>query len=394
MTIEASKSSKLAGKKIALCVTGSVAAVQAPRLARELIRHGAKVTAYMTPDACEIIHLNAMQFATQREVVTKLTGRLEHLQDFDLILVAPATMATMGKLACGIADNAVTALALSSRAKVLIAPAMHLAMYENAIFKENAEKLKKLGYRFLAPKIEEGAAKLAGVEEIVDAAIFQLDKKDLANLRVLLTAGPTIEYIDPIRMITNKSSGKMGIALAREAHLRGARVTLIYGSGTEPVPAYLNVKRVETSKQMLEAVEKEIKSCDVFISAAAVSDFSTSQAKSKIDSRRGALTLKLEPTPKILERVKKQKVFKVGFKALYGVSEKELLSAARSSLKEYALNLVVANDVAKGIFGGNESEVYILDEKKVTHVQRSDKSRVAENILDEVAAKLGRGRKR
>lgn len=387
MNIKGRKSEKLANKRIALCVTGSIAALQAPRLARELIRHGASVTAYLTQDACEIIHPNAMQYATQQEVVLQLTGRLEHLAEFDLILVAPATMATIGKLAQGIADNAVTALLLSSKTRVLIAPAMHGEMYENAILQENIAKLKKLGYKFIAPKMEEDSAKLADLGEIVDAVLFELHKKDFSGLRVLVTAGPTIEYIDPIRIITNKSSGKTGIAIAREAYLRGADVELIYGYGTEKPPRYLNVEQVETTKQMLECVEKKIEHCNVFISAAAVSDFCTASRKSKIDSREGALTLKLEPTPKILDKAKKYKVFKLGFKALHDASEKELLSASRSLLKEYALDLVVANDVAKGIFRSDTSEVYIVDAKKETRV-RGTKALIAEKILDEIAARM------
>ncbi|MEE9474715.1 MAG: bifunctional phosphopantothenoylcysteine decarboxylase/phosphopantothenate--cysteine ligase CoaBC, partial [Candidatus Hydrothermarchaeaceae archaeon] len=298
---------RLKGKRIALCVTGSVAAVQSLGLARELIRHGADVTAYMSKSAMGIIHRDTMEFATGQEVITKITGKLEHLFEFDLILIAPATANTIGKIACGIADTTVTALVLSSKARVLIAPAMHGRMYENAIVRENIEKLKTHGYTFIESKFDENKAKLADICDIIDAAIFALSKKDYAGKRVAVTAGPTLEYIDPIRVITNKSSGKMGIALAREAYFRGAKVKLIYGCGTAKVPQYIDTKRVETSKEMLEAVEAAIPDCDIFISAAAVSDFAPSPTKKKIDTERGDLALKLMPTPKILERIKTSK---------------------------------------------------------------------------------------
>ena len=206
MEVEA-KSRRLLGRRIALGVTGSIAAIEAPKIARELLRHGAVVKCYMTPEARRIIHPNAMEFATQEDVVTRLTGRLEHLEEFDLVLIAPATATTISKIVKGIADTPVTALALSTRAKVVIAPAMHDSMYENPIFKENMERLKALGYRLVDPRFQESRAKLAGIDGIVDACIAELTERELEGKRVLVTAGPTIEYLDPVRILTIKSSG-------------------------------------------------------------------------------------------------------------------------------------------------------------------------------------------
>lgn len=377
--------SKLKNKKIALCVAGSIAAIEAPKLARELMRYGAEVTAYMTKDAQKIIHPNALEFATQREVVTELTGKLEHLYEFDLILTAPATAATISKIAHGIADTPVTALVLSSRAKVLIAPAMHLSMYEHPTLKENVQKLKKLGYRIVEPRVEEDAAKLAKIDDILNTAIFELHNKDLKGLKILVTSGPTLEYIDPIRIITNKSSGRMGVEIAREAFFRGANVKLVHGAGPHAPPSYLNATHVETGGEMLAAVEKE--SFDVFISAAAVSDFTVKKADKKIDSSK-PLSLKLIPVPKILEKVKNRRAFKVGFKALHNATKEELLKAAAKSLKNYNLDLVVANDVSKGTFGSEKNEVYLVSRSSIVHIPLTTKAEIAEKTLDIVALSI------
>jgi phosphopantothenoylcysteine decarboxylase/phosphopantothenate--cysteine ligase len=342
---------RLKGRKIALCVTGSVAAIISGQIARELMRNGAEVTAYMSDGASDIIHKNTMEFATGREVVTELTGRVEHLAKFDLILIAPATANTIGKIAFGVADTPVTSLVMASDAQVLVAPAMDGGMWKNKILKQNIEMLKDIGYDFIEPKLEEGKAKLADISDVVDAAIFALSKKDFKGKKVVVTAGPTIEYIDPIRIITNKSSGKMGIAIAREAYFRGAEVKLIYGPGTVNVPRYIETTNVETSQEMLEVVESVISDSCIFISAAAVSDFTPKTSKKKIGTEKGDLTLKLAPTSKILGHVRDSKAFKVGFKALHGVSKKELSAAAKKSMQKYKLDMVVANEeIAKRIF--------------------------------------------
>ena len=176
----------------------------------------------------------------------------------------------------------------------------------------------------------------------------------------------------------------MGIAIAREAYFRGADVKLICGPGTATAPSYIDTVSVETSKEMLEAAEAAIKDCDIFVSAAAVSDYTLKPEKKKIETEKGDLTLELSPTSKILEHIKDSKALKVGFKALHGVSEKELTDAAKKSLKKYKLDMVVANDVKRGAFGADDNDVYIIDRKgKPKHI-KDTKEEIARHIFDKI----------
>lgn len=382
MDIKGVKGKRLEGKRIALGVTGSVAAIESPRLARELMRHGAEVTAFLTRGSSDIIHPNTMEFATAKDVVTRLTGNLEHLWEFDLIIIAPATANIISKMAMGIADDALSTLVVSSRATILVAPGMHQNMFANPIIKENMDKLAGLGFRFISPRMEEGKAKVADVGTIVDEAIRALTEKDLDGKKVLVTGGPTIEYIDPIRIISNKSSGKMGAALAREAWLRGAQVTLVMGPGTTEAAQGIQVVRVETAKDMMDAVLAAVDETDILIMSAAVTDFAPTIAPEKIPTRDGGITVKLEPTEKILQAVKDKKCKKVGFKALNDVQDQELVKAAREIMTESNLDMVAANDVAKGVFGSDMAEVILVDNKGETKVQKASKDEVAKAILD------------
>jgi phosphopantothenoylcysteine decarboxylase/phosphopantothenate--cysteine ligase len=285
------KGNELSGKSIILCVTGSVAAVKSPEIARELMRHGAEVYPVMTASAQKIINPNLLEWATGNSVITELTGKVEHVAlagdhqwKADLVLVAPATANTISKIACGIDDTPVTSVvstAFGSDIPIIIVPAMHESMYKHPIIAENIEKLKSLGVEFVGPKIEEGKAKIADTEDIVNAVIRRLTHpKDLLKKRILVTAGPTLEYIDPIRVITNKSSGKMGVAIAEEAFRRGADVTLIYGRGTASPPVGIRVVNVETSEEMYNALVKELSSqnYDIVVACAAVADFTPERA--------------------------------------------------------------------------------------------------------------------
>ncbi len=219
---------ELKGKRIALCVTGSVSAVHSPEIARMLMRHGAEVFTVMSPMAREIIHPYLMEWATGNEVITELTGKIEHValagehsSRVHIVLVAPATANTISKIACGIDDTTVTSVvstAFGSNCPIIIVPAMHESMYNHPILNNNIKNLKALGVQFVGPRIEEGKAKIAGTREILDAVINKLaSRNDLSGMRVLVTAGATAEHIDPVRVITNKSSGKMGVAIAEEA---------------------------------------------------------------------------------------------------------------------------------------------------------------------------------
>jgi|Deesub1362B_J571_1020462.scaffolds.fasta_scaffold00007_322 phosphopantothenoylcysteine decarboxylase/phosphopantothenate--cysteine ligase len=393
--IHATKSKKLLGKKIVLAIPGSIAAVECVKLARELIRHGAEVHAVMSENAQKIIHPYAMEFATGNKVVTEITGFIEHVElcgehenKADLVLVCPATANTISKIACGIDDTPVTTVVTTAFAHtpIMIAPAMHSTMYEHPVIRENIEKLKKLGVEFIGPKFEEGKAKVASIDEIVYRVIKKLHKKDLVGKRVLITAGATKEYIDPIRFITNKSSGKMGVALAEEAEFRGAEVTLIKTKGS--VPSFVESQiEVETVEEMLKAIENELKSkkYDVVILAAAVSDFTPKEkAEKKIKSGQ-ALILELVPTPKIIKRVKEiaPEVFLVGFKAEYGISKEELIEQAKKQIEKAKSDVVIAN---KGeiAFGSDVNEVYWVTKEGYEKFPLMSKRELAEKIWDNI----------
>ena len=406
--IVGTKGKELKDKRIVLCITGSVAAVQCSEIARTLMRHGAEVFTVMSPMAQKIIHPYLMEWATGNAVVTELTGKIEHValvgehpKKADLVLVAPATANTISKIACGIDDTTVTSVvstAFGSNTPIIVVPAMHQSMYNHPILSENVEKLKALGVEFVGPRIEEGKAKIAETKEIVDAVIRKISaKQDLSRLKLLVTAGPTVEHIDPIRVITNRSSGKMGVAIVEEALDRGAEVTLVYGLGRATPPSETRVISVETTEQMREAVVSELKSkeYDVVLAVAAAADwtvkkpFSHKVSTHKLDS----LDLKLKPTKKIIDDVKKvsPKTFLVAFRAEYELSKKELIESAYRRLLEANADLIIVNDVGKkGVgFGTETNEVFIVDKKKkAIHVPLAPKREVARKILDVVNKKI------
>ena len=238
------KSNKLFRKRIVLGVTGSIAAVESVKLARELIRHGATVYPVMTPSATRIIHPDALEFATSHKPVIQLTGQAEHVswcglvQDpVDLLLISPCTTNTISKIAKGIDDTPVTTCAttaLGSKVPILIVPAMHLSMYDHKIVQKNIDICKEHGVLFIDPCIQGNKAKLPDVDEIVEHVIRTIGPKDLIQKKILIIGGATAEPIDDIRVLTNRSSGKTAIALAVNAYERGADVTFWYGHATEP----------------------------------------------------------------------------------------------------------------------------------------------------------------
>ena len=402
-----SKGDSLRGRKIALCVTGSVAAIKSPEIARELMRLGAEVYTVMTPMAQKIIHPYMMEWSTGNPVVTELTGQIEHVtlggehaDRVDLVLVAPSTANTMGKAAAAIDDTPVTTLlttAIGAGIPIIIAPAMHASMYKHPIVVENIRKLKSIGVEVLMPRLEEEKAKIPGTEEIVAAVVRKLTNKgDLEGVRVLITAGPTREYLDGFRYISNPSSGKMGVAIAEAAMRRGAKVTLIYGPGTAPPPAGAKVVQVESTEEMLEAAVKILvcEKQDVAILSAAACDYGASERKMiKTPSGLERWRLELRPLPKIIERVKKiaADVYLVGFKAEFGVPDDELVRRARARMDEVGMDLIVANDVAReGIgFGADTNEVFIIDaEGNTTHIPVTGKTEIAERLLSIVKEKM------
>ena len=393
--------SELEGKKIVLCITGSIAAYRAIDLARLLMRHSADVHAVMTEStASMLLNPQIMKWATGNDVVTNLTGNLEHiiLADYgmsDLIIVYPCTANTLGKVAAGIDDTPVTSIlsvALGSKIPIIVAPAMHDAMYENIFVQQNVSKLKE-HIVFIEPKMEGGKAKVADPEHILNATISVLSNKaPLSGKRVLVTAGSTIEYIDPIRVITNLSSGKMGIAIAQEAQRMGATVTLVYGHGTLN-PATGKIVRVNTGEEMYKAVVSELstKRHDIAVMAAAVADFTPARkSDKKINTKIGKMELSLVATRKIIDEVKNNSkdTFLVAFKADYCVSDSVLIEKAYRKLKECDADIIVANDLGrKGSEpGSDKNEVFIVDRnKKIVRLPPESKAQVARRLLELVA---------
>ena len=236
--IHAAKSQKLAGKQVVLAVTGSIAAVETVKLARELIRHGAEVVPVLSKDAAEIIHPNALQFATGRDPIMRLDGSVPYIElvgtdgTADLVLIAPATSNTVSKVAMGIDDTVVTTFAqnaLGAGIPILIAPAMHETMYANPIVAGHIKSLLALGVEFVEPRMEEDKAKLADIEEIVERVIRRIGTRELAGKRVVVVAGSTVEPIDDVRILTNRSTGETGMELAKAAFEKGADVELWLG---------------------------------------------------------------------------------------------------------------------------------------------------------------------
>ncbi len=406
-SIIGTRSRELLGKRVVLCVTGSVAAIRSPDIARELMRLGADVYVVMTKMAEHVVHPDMFHWATGNPVVTELTGDVEHVQyggehrqHADLILVAPSTANTIGKVAAGIDDTPVTTLlttGIGAGIPVIIAPAMHASMYKHPLVIENIKKLQGIGIEVLMPRFEEGKAKIPGTEEIVEAVRRRLTKpKDLKGRSILITAGPTRAYIDAFRYITNPSSGKMGVAIAEDAMGRGAEVTLVYGPATAPPPPNAKVIKIETTEEMLDAVVGELKAkkYDAAILSAAASDWGPAErVMEKTPSSKGEWVLKLKALPKIIAQVKKAdpKVFLVGFKAEYNISPEELVDRSYKRLKEMKMNLIVANDVSKENRGFNvdTNEVYIIDSKRViTHIPLTTKREIAVKLLDKIRDSL------
>lgn len=387
--IRAVKSRKLAGKKIVLGITGSIAAVEAVKLARELVRRGAEVHAVMSEAACKIIHPYAMEFATDNRVITEITGRIEHVEllgvdgEADLLLIAPTTANTIAKIAAGIDDTPVTTMAttaLGSGKPVMIAPAMHESMINNPAIAAAMKKLEESGVEFIEPRYEENKAKFAEIEKICLQVERRLYRQNMKGKKVVVTAGPTMEFIDPIRYITNRSSGLMGYELALEFWRRGANVTLITSKPPEFNLPDFNVVRVVSVRDMLKASLDEVGNADVFVSSAAAADFAPEKRDSKIKTAK-KLTLELSCAPKILREVRKVFDGKViAFKAETGVSDEELEKIALEKMKTDRADMMVANDVLEKGMGTDDTRVLLITPERELWVEGLKKD-VAEKIV-------------
>ncbi|MHB8481749.1 MAG: bifunctional phosphopantothenoylcysteine decarboxylase/phosphopantothenate--cysteine ligase CoaBC [Nitrospiria bacterium] len=389
----------LENKHIILGVTGSIAAYKALSLVRQLKSRGSHVTVVMTKSAKKFVAPLTFQVLSGQKVYTDLfTPSLEmsHITlagTADLIVVAPATANMLSKMALGLADDLLSALILASSAPVILVPAMDGEMWSKPVTQKNVSSLLKEGVRFVWPekgllasgKIGEG--RLAAETDVLNEIESFFDKKrDLVSRKVCVTAGPTLEPIDPVRFISNRSSGKMGYALAREAVNRGAEVTLISGPTALKIPSGVEPVFVETGEEMAEAISKIFSKTDIMIMAAAVADYKVNHPFiRKIKKSEGDLSLKLVKTRDILAELGKSKTKQilVGFAAETEVSD----DAPMKKLKEKNLDLVVANNVTlKGAEFGSDTNIVVLYDRdgKKTHFPLLPKSQVAQNIFDKI----------
>ena len=373
----------LENRRIALAISGSIAAVESVKLARELIRYGADVYPYMTPSAEKFISRDSLLFATGHEPVVELTGMNEHLRDFDLILVSPATADTISKAACGIADNAVTTLILANIEKCVFVPAMNRKMYLSEILKGNMEKIKNYG-KVLEPKDEEGEMKLPNIEKIAGFVIHVLGNK-LRGRRVLVVGGAGYEKIDNFRIITNLSSGRTAIQIATTAYYMGAEVDMLMGMYQGIVPGFINVKRFTTLESLIELIpEISAENYDVVIVPAALPDFKPVSVYGGKIGYEELESISWVETPKFLRELRKEyDGFLVGFKAEVGTDD--LINRAVKRLKEHGLNMIVANDLNKITPDGGEW--YLIKEGETKKVEGT-KDDLAVALLEEVAHEI------
>ena len=395
----------LKDKTVVLGVTGSIAAYKAVELASQLTQAGARVEVIMTEAATEFIAPLTFRNITGRPVVTRMFElaseySVEHValaEAADVVVIAPATADIIARIAVGMADDMVSCTVLATKAPVILAPAMHAAMYKNQVTQDNLIKLKARGFAIVGPDYGRlasggiGLGRLVDVNEILGTICQVLGRtRDLAGRRIVVTAGGTQEPVDPVRCLTNRSSGKMGYALAEAARDRGAKVVLVSAPTALPKPVGVDVVDVDTAQEMYEAVKKAVVKTDALIMAAAVADYRPRKvSKSKIKRERAStLTLELERTPDILVEVK-GKFLRVGFAA----ESENLVANAKEKLDKKRLDLIVANDItAEGSgIGADTNQVVIIDRKgKVEKLPLLPKRELADKILDRITQFLGK----
>ena len=401
LDIVESYGTELTGKKIVLCIAGSVAAYKSIELARLLMRHGANVKCVMSNASTKLIKPDYMKWATGNNVITKLTGDMEHidLADYkrsDLLIVYPSTANTLGKLATGIDDtpiSTVLTVAFGSKIPIVMGLAMHRSMYENAAVRKNIAFLEKK-IDFVSPNMIEGKAKAPEPEDVLHFVLRKFGQsKILKGKKVLMTAGPTIEKIDPIRVITNHSTGKTGVLLASELVSAGAKVTLVYGPGIAEPPKGAKIIHVETVTEMFREVKKQMKKkFDIVILAAAASDYiPKNQYPKKIKSTKNSLTIQLKKAPKIIDHIKKlqKDVFLIGFKAETDISKKELVIRAKQKLRDSKADMIIANDIGKKYFKDTTyNELVIVDSKTVVTIGRNKKEQISRIICKNIEKRI------
>ena len=387
---------------VLLIVSGGIAAYKAIDLSSSLVKKGHDVRVVLTYNAKNFVTELPFQTLTKNRVYSSTFNELneKEIQHIDLtkwadkIVVAPATANIISKFANGIADDLTTSLMLAVKdfSKVFIVPAMNTAMYNNPIIRSNMDKLANLGFNFVEPDSgllacgDIGEGKFPSIEKI-EARVFLSENLDLKGKKVLVTAGPTKEFIDPFRCLTNPSTGKMGIAIANEFANRGAEVTLVTSVETNTIKSNVKIVKITSTNDMFEAVRKNFKYCDYIVKAAAVSDYTPVQVfDKKVKKQEGHLTIEFERTQDILKYVgvNKQKHQKViGFAA----ETNNLIDYAKEKIIKKNLDFIIANDISnKDIgFGSDNNEVYIIDKfDNITKIDKTTKINIAKEIVNKI----------
>ncbi len=392
--IREEKSDKLKDKKIILGITGSIAAVESFYLCRELIRHGADVIPIMTEASTKIIHPNSIEYASGHRPIVNLTGDVEHVSfcngdssdRVDAVIVSPCTSNTLSKIAHGISDNPITACvttAEGSEIPVILIPAMHLAMYKNPAVEKNVAIVKKRGITIIDPSVERSRVRIADVDKIIHNVIRIVGNKKLDKRKILIIGGATAESIDDIRVITNRSSGKMAISLAVNAFEMGADVELWIGWSKEDIPPYIATKRFESVEELTDMIKPKImKRFDTVIVCAAISNYVPERYRGKISSSRENLNINMKKAPSVIGIIKKIKptMNVVAFKA--EEDEEKIADIAFKFLIENKVDLVIANTVDS--FGKDKSGIWIVSKNGVIAEKNGEKDKLAREILTRV----------
>lgn len=397
---------KLAGKCVVLGITGGIAAFKMASVASNLKKCGADVHVIMTKNATEFITPLTFETLTGNRCVVDTFDRnfkydVEHIslaKAADIIMVAPATANVIAKMAHGIADDMLTTVVLAAKCKKLVAPAMNTAMLENQITQDNIMLLEKYGFEVIKPEVgllacnDVGSGKLPEPEQLLEYIYRELARdKDMVGVNVTITAGPTREAIDPVRYITNHSTGKMGYSIAREAMLRGANVTLISGQvNLLPVP-FVNMKYITSAKDMFEAVGDMVPTTDILIKSAAVADYRpASVADDKIKKSDSDMSIALERTDDILKWVSENKTDKL-FVCGFSMETKDMVENSKKKLERKKLDMIVANNlkVEGAGFGVDTNVVTIITGEGMESLPLMSKDDVARILLNKIMEKRG-----
>ena len=396
----------LQGKTVILGVTGSIAAYKIANLASMLVKLHADVHVLMTENATNFINPITFETLTNHKCLVDTFDRnfnynVEHVslaKKADVLLIAPASANVIGKMANGIADDMLTTTALACKCKKIISPAMNTNMYENPIVQDNIEKLKRYGMEVIEPDVgflacrDTGAGKMPSETVLLDYILREIHyEKDMDGLKVLVTAGATREAIDPVRFISNHSTGKMGIAIARTAMERGADVTLVAGNVSVPLPPFVKVIPVVSAKDMFEAVKAEQEKQDIIIKVAAFADFTpVTTADEKIKKQGASTTLELTNTTDILKYLgenRKEGQFLCGF----SMETQNMLENSKAKLQRKNIDMIVANNLkTEGAgFGTDTNRVTMITKDDVKELELMDKSKVAEELLNYILEQRG-----